>query len=113
MGIWDSITGKEDEMDDTVNLGGFSTDGTAGIALFEPKTFEEATLIADKIKAGSCAAVNLHRLTKDYSQRTIDFLTGVVYAADGRIEKVGHNLILCSPASITVSGNITMSTTQD
>ncbi|MBR3365318.1 MAG: cell division protein SepF [Solobacterium sp.] len=78
------------------------------IALFEPRTFDEATMIADKIKNGSAAAVNLHRLSKDYAQRTIDFLTGVVYALNGRIEKVGHNLILCSPASMKLSGIIEM-----
>ena len=43
------------------------------------------------------------------AQRMIDFLTGVVYAADGRIEKIGHNLILCSPANVHISGRITMS----
>lgn len=78
----------------------------SAIALFEPSSFDEATAIANKLKTGSAAAVNLHRLSKDYAQRTIDFLTGVVYAVDGRIEKIGHNLILCSPASVKVSGAI-------
>lgn len=78
------------------------------IALYEPSAFDEATAIADTIKKGNVATVNLHRLSKDYAQRTIDFLTGVVYALNGRIEKVGHNLILCSPSEVKVSGRITM-----
>ena len=86
---------------------------SAGIALFEPRTFDEATEIADKLKAGNATAVNLHRLSKDYAQRTIDFLTGVVYAEDGRIEKVGHNLILCSPASVKLSGTIDLNRTAE
>ena len=81
---------------------------TASIALFEPSAFDDATKIADTIKKGNVATVNLHRLSKDYAQRTIDFLTGVVYGMDGRIEKIGHNLILCSPSEIKVSGRITM-----
>lgn len=80
----------------------------AAIALYEPSEFDEATKIADTIKKGNVATVNLHRLSKDYAQRTIDFLTGVVYAMNGRIEKIGHNLILCSPSEVKVSGRITM-----
>ncbi len=80
----------------------------ASIALFEPAAFDDATKIADTIKKGNVATVNLHRLSKDYAQKTIDFLTGVVYSMDGRIEKIGHNLILCSPNEVKVSGRITM-----
>ncbi|MBQ7993417.1 MAG: cell division protein SepF [Solobacterium sp.] len=82
---------------------------SSSIGLFEPKAFDEATAIAEYVKKGNVVTVNLHRLSKEYSQRTIDFLTGVVYALDGRIEKIGHNLILCSPANVRVSGRITMS----
>ncbi len=82
--------------------------GDTRISLYEPRTFDEATEIAEKIKKGNVAAINLHRLSKDFAQRTIDFLTGVVYALDGRIEKVGHNLILCMPNSVQLSGQIDM-----
>ncbi len=78
------------------------------ISLYEPRVFDEATGIAEKLKNGNVAAVNLHKLSKEYAQRTIDFLTGVVYALDGRIEKVGHNLILCMPNSVQLTGSIDM-----
>ncbi len=98
-------TAEETQQIEAVTPAAAVVSGSA-IALFEPSTFDEATAIANKLKNGSAAAVNLHRLSKDYAQRTIDFLTGVVYAVDGRIEKIGHNLILCSPASVKVSGMI-------
>lgn len=108
---WKDMFGNE-EMEDTEETQPIETITAApeggAIALFEPRSFDEATLIANKIKNGSAAAINLHRLSKDYAQRTIDFLTGVVYALDGRIEKVGHNLILCSPASLKLSGSISL-----
>ncbi len=98
-------TAEETQQIETAAPVAAAVSGSA-IALFEPGSFDEATSIANKLKNGSAAAVNLHRLSKDYAQRTIDFLTGVVYAVDGRIEKIGHNLILCSPASVKVSGAI-------
>ena len=85
----------------------------AQMVLFEPRSFEEAEEIAVHLKNRRACVVNLHRLQREYSQRTIDFLTGVVYALDGRIEKVGHNLILCSPANMKVSGSIDLNRDTD
>ena len=78
------------------------------MVLFEPRTFEEAEEIASHLKQRRAAVVNLHRLQRDYAQRMIDFLTGVALALDGKIQKIGHNVILCSPKSIGVDGEISL-----
>ncbi len=107
-------TEEETQEEETQPIETVTTVAAPGaVALFEPRSFDEATEIANRIKNGSATAINLHRLSKDYAQRTIDFLTGVVYALDGRIEKVGHNLILCSPANMKVSGSIDLNRDTD
>ena len=78
------------------------------MVLFEPRSFEETEEIALHLKQKRAAVVNLHRLQREYAQRTIDFLTGVVFALDGTIQKVGHNVILCSPKNIGVQGEISL-----
>ncbi len=78
------------------------------MVLFEPRSFEESEEIARHLKSRRAAVVNLHRLPRDFAQRTIDFLTGVVFALDGTIQKIGHNVILCTPRSIGVDGNISL-----
>ena len=78
------------------------------MVLFEPRTFEEAEEIAMHLKQRRAAVVNLHRLQRDYAQRTIDFLAGAVFSLDGKIQKIGHNVILCSPRSIGVDGEISL-----
>lgn len=83
------------------------------MVLFEPRSFEEAEEIAKHLKSRRAAVVNLHRLPRDYAQRTIDFLTGVVFALDGTIQKVGHNVILCAPRSIGVDGAISLDSDDD
>ena len=80
----------------------------AQMVLFEPRSYEEAESIAQHLKARKACVVNLHRLQRDYAQRTIDFLTGVVVALDGTIQKVGHNVILCTPHSVNVGGEISL-----
>lgn len=79
--------------------------GTA-MALFEPRSFEDAEEIARQLVNHKATVVNLHKLQREYAQRTIDFLTGVVFALGGTIQKVGHNVILCAPKDIVVNGEI-------
>ena len=81
----------------------------ANIVLFEPRVFDEAEEIANHLKAKRACAINLHRMPNEYRQRIIDFLTGVIFALDGSINRVGDNVILCSPKSMPVGGEITLS----
>ncbi|MBQ9328253.1 MAG: cell division protein SepF [Solobacterium sp.] len=78
------------------------------MVLFEPRSLEEAEEIARHLKQRKAAVVNLHRLQREYAQRTIDFLNGVIFALDGTIQKIGHNVILCAPKSIGVDGTISL-----
>ena len=78
------------------------------MVLFEPRSFDEAEEIARHLKSRRAAVVNLHKLQRDYAQRTIDFLTGGVVALDGSIQKIGHNVILCTPKNVGVDGEINL-----
>ncbi len=83
------------------------------MVLFEPRSFDEAEEVARRLKEHRAAVVNLHKLQRDYAQRTIDFLTGVVFALDGSIQKIGHNVILCAPKSIGVDGQIVLDANEE
>lgn len=76
------------------------------MVLFEPRSFDEVEEVAKRIKENRAVVVNLHKLTREYAQRTIDFLTGVIFALDGSIKKIGTNVILCTPRTMGVHGNI-------
>lgn len=78
------------------------------MVLFEPRSFEESEEVGTYLKQKRAAVVNLHRLQRDYAQRTIDFLTGVVFALDGTIQKIGQDVILCTPNTVSVEGEISM-----
>lgn len=78
------------------------------LVLFEPRAYGECQEIATYLKQKKATVVNLHRLNINISKRVIDFLTGVIFAIDGDIQKIGPNIFLCTPKNIGVSGNITM-----
>lgn len=83
------------------------------MVLFEPRSFDEVDEVARRIKENRAVVVNLHKLTREYAQRTIDFLTGVTFALDGTIQKIGTNVILCAPKSMGVHGAIESDATNE
>ena len=75
--------------------------------LVEPRAFSEAQQIADYLKARNQVVVNFKRVTSDVSKRIMDFLNGIVYAIDGKMEKLGPGIVICAPKGFEIEGNIT------
>jgi len=74
--------------------------------LVEPRAFSEAQQIADYLKMKNQVVVNFKRVTSDVSKRILDFLNGIVYAIDGKMEKLGPGIVLCAPKGFEIEGNI-------
>lgn len=74
--------------------------------LVEPRAFSEAQQIADYLKQKNQVVVNFKRVTSDVSKRILDFLNGIVYAIDGKMEKLGPGIVLCAPKGFEIEGNI-------
>lgn len=76
------------------------------LVLFEPRSFGETQDIANYLKTKKATVVNLHRLQKDQTKRVVDFLSGVIYAIEGDIQRIGPKIFLCTPRNISVAGTI-------
>lgn len=76
------------------------------MVVFEPRSYAESQGIADHLKSGRGCIINLHRVSKDQAKRIIDFLSGVVYAIEGEVQKIGLNVFLCTPSNFGVYGEI-------
>ncbi|MBR4177951.1 MAG: cell division protein SepF [Bacilli bacterium] len=74
--------------------------------LVEPRAFSEAQQIADYLKQKNQVVVNFKRVTSDVSKRILDFLNGIIYAIDGKMEKLGPGIVLCAPKGFEIEGNI-------
>lgn len=74
--------------------------------LVEPRAFSEAQQIADYLKNKNQVVVNFKRVTSDVSKRILDFLNGIIYAIDGKMEKLGPGIVLCAPKGFEIEGNI-------
>lgn len=66
------------------------------------QSFDNAQQAADGLKMGHQQIVNLEKATPDICTRVIDFLSGVTYALDGFVEKVGDRVYMFTPANYVI-----------
>lgn len=74
-----------------------------GVSIFHPRRFDQVTEIADNLRAGRHVVVNLVGADRALSQRMVDFLSGVVYTIDGKMQRLGEGIYLFVPANVPVT----------
>jgi cell division inhibitor SepF len=65
-------------------------------------SFDNAKQAADGLKEGHQQIVNLEKAAPEVCARVIDFLSGVTYALDGFVEKVGEKVYLFTPSNYVI-----------
>ena len=74
-----------------------SVQKSAKLILIEPRTYADAQVIADHLINHRAVVVNIQRMEKEQARRIIDFLSGTVYAINGRYPDYRPgNYSLCS-----------------
>ena len=78
-----------------------------GVSIFHPRRFDEVTEIADNLRAARHIVVNLVGADRALTQRIVDFLSGVVYTVDGKMQRLGEGIYLFVPANVPVTAHDT------
>ena len=76
---------------------------SARVHVVEPRGFDDAQEVGDRIKADQPVILNLQGLGRDLQRRLIDFSSGLAYALNGRMQRVADQVFLISPTNIEVS----------
>jgi len=71
-------------------------------AVIVPHSFEEVRGLADNIRERTPVVLDLREVEASTVRRVVDFATGLTYALDGSMRKVGTGLILVLPARISL-----------
>ena len=68
------------------------------IALVVPEQYSDASKIADLLRDMKLGVLNLSRTESDVvSRRLLDFISGVIYAEDGKLMKVSRTVFIAAP----------------
>lgn len=73
------------------------------VHLVVPKTFNDAQQIADKFKVDVPVICNLQNSDADLAKRLVDFCSGLTYALNGGMQRVGDKIFLLTPRNVEVS----------
>lgn len=73
------------------------------INVVRPGSVEEVSVIIDGLKGRQGLVVDLGAASPNTAQRMLDFLSGAVYALDGRIDKLEKKLFLMTPKGVDVA----------
>jgi cell division inhibitor SepF len=76
------------------------------IVVLQPKTFDDARAAADYLKMRRPVVVNLQGSHADLARRIVDFTSGVTYALDGHMLRVGEQIFLFTPSHIVITADV-------
>lgn len=65
--------------------------------------FADARALADRIRDRTPVVLDMRNIDTDLVRRIVDFSSGLIYALDGSMRKVGEGLVLVVPPRVTLS----------
>lgn len=68
-----------------------------------PTRFNDATAAVLAVQQLKTVVMHLGGMDPEEAQRTIDFVSGGVYAMDGQSERLGETVFLFAPSLVTIS----------
>ena len=75
------------------------------VVLIRADQFKDVGSIADHLKAKQTVVLNMESTNKEVSKRTLDFLSGVAYALEGKIKRVAKSTYLITPLDVDIVGD--------
>ena len=74
------------------------------VVLFHAKAFDDAAKAADELRNRRAVILNMENVDKALTRRVVDFLSGTIYALDGKIRKVAQSTYLFCPHNMDILG---------
>lgn len=75
------------------------------VCIMKPESFEDAQDICDMLLENRAVVVNLERVDAKVAQRIMDFVSGAIYAIEGKLHQIAEYIFIFSPDSVDISGD--------
>ncbi len=72
------------------------------VNVIRPKNFEEIQLLLDSLKCSEGFIVDFENITVSLAQRMLDFLSGAIYALEGKIEQIKDRMYIILPKGLNI-----------
>ena len=107
-GYYDERPRRSAASDNVVDFNSRSRSGNAKVILAKPSMFDSETVkdIARHVNKQRLVLLNLDQMSDSDVRRMIDFLSGVVFANDGKISCVSNKTFIILPHNYDFSGDV-------
>ena len=75
------------------------------VCIMKPTSFEDSQEICDMLLTGRAIVINLEGFDDKLAQRTMDFISGSVYAINGKLHRISSCIFIVSPDTVDISGD--------
>ncbi len=75
------------------------------VCIMKPTSFEDSQEICDMLLTGRATVINLEGFDDKLAQRTMDFISGAVYAINGKLHRISNAIFIVSPDTVDISGD--------
>ena len=76
------------------------------IMVFDPSVFSDVKNIGKVILNGRAVIVNFRKMDENQIHRVIDFLSGLIFAVNGDMQRIGEKIFLCTPKNFKIEGDL-------
>ncbi len=76
----------------------------AKMVISRPNSFNEISQVADHLCQNHSVVVDLTELSVEEARRVLDYLSGVVFAIDGKASRVGTGIFMFVPKNVSIEG---------
>ena len=80
--------------------------GKQEVVLFHARAFDDAAKAADELVKRRAVILNMENVDKAMTRRVVDFLSGCVYALNGKVKKVAQATYLFCPHNMDIVGDL-------
>ncbi len=81
-----------------------SRKNVATVEIFKPRIFAEAERISQSLLGDKSVVLNLSQMSDEDARRFIDYMTGVVYAINGDLQRVATDVFIAVPETVQIEG---------
>lgn len=72
------------------------------VIVIEPKSFEAANKVAEAVRQMRPVVINFENTDSHTASRIVDFVSGAIFALDGKMEKIGKDIFIVVPSNVSI-----------
>jgi len=76
------------------------------VCIMQPHSFEDSDKVCDALLSGHAVVINLEGFDTTQAQRIIDFVSGAIFAIEGKFYPISRYIFICSPGNVDISQDV-------